>query len=52
MGNYRNFKLAVYFVAGGVEHAEKDRLEQDLAFSTYWREWVFAEWVNVNGPLK
>ena len=32
MGNYRNFKLAAYFVAGGVKAATRDRLEKDLAF--------------------
>ena len=32
MGNYRNFKLVVYFVAGGVKRATREQLEQDLAF--------------------
>ena len=32
MGNYRNFKLVVYFVAGGVQHATQEKLEEDLAF--------------------
>ncbi len=32
MGNYRNFKLATYFVAGGVQHATREQLEKDLAF--------------------
>ncbi len=32
MGNYRNFKLAAYFVAGGVQHAAREQLEKDLAF--------------------
>lgn len=34
MGNYRNFKLAVYFVAGGVERADRAKLEKDLDFFT------------------
>ncbi len=32
MGNYRNFKLVAYFVAGGVQHATREQLEKDLAF--------------------
>ena len=32
MGNYRNFKLVTYFVAGGVRNARRDQLEKDLAF--------------------
>ncbi|MBQ8202022.1 MAG: permease [Clostridia bacterium] len=32
MGNYRNFKLVVYFVAGGVKRATREQLEKDLAF--------------------
>ena len=32
MGNYRNFKLVVYFVAGGVKHATREQLERDLDF--------------------
>ncbi len=32
MGNYRNFKLVAYFVAGGVEHTDREKLEKDLAF--------------------
>ncbi len=32
MGNYRNFKLVVYFVAGGVKRATREQLERDLAF--------------------
>ena len=32
MGNYRNFKLVVYFVAHATAHAERERLEKDLAF--------------------
>ncbi len=32
MGNYRNFTLATYFVAQGTARAERDRLENDLAF--------------------
>lgn len=32
MGNYRNFKLVAYFVAGGVKVATRDQLEKDLAF--------------------
>ena len=32
MGNYRNFKLVVYFVAGGVQHTTQEELEKDLAF--------------------
>ncbi len=32
MGNYRNFKLVTYFVAGGVQHAAREQLEKDLAF--------------------
>ena len=32
MGNYRNFKLVYYFVAQGTARAEKEKLEQDIAF--------------------
>lgn len=32
MGNYRNFKLVTYFVAGGVKRATREQLEKDLAF--------------------
>lgn len=32
MGNYRNFKLVTYFVAGGVKNATRETLEADLAF--------------------
>lgn len=32
MGHYRNFELATYFVAHGTEHAERERLEKDIAF--------------------
>ena len=32
MGNYRNFKLVYYFVAQGTAVAEKEKLEQDIAF--------------------
>ena len=32
MGNYRNFKLVVYFVAHATAHVERERLEKDLAF--------------------
>ncbi len=32
MGNYRNFKLVTYFVAGGVRNASREQLEADLAF--------------------
>ena len=32
MGNYRNFKLVVYFVAGGVKNTTREQLEKDLAF--------------------
>ena len=32
MGNYRNFKLVAYFVAGGVQKATREQLEKDLAF--------------------
>ncbi len=32
MGNYRNFKLVTYFVAGGVKRADREQLEKDLAF--------------------
>ncbi len=32
MSNYRNFRLATYFVAQGAARAEKERLEKDLAF--------------------
>ena len=32
MGNYRNFKLVVYFVAGGVTKTTREQLEQDLSF--------------------
>ena len=32
MGNYRNFKLVVYFVAGGVKRATREQLERDLSF--------------------
>ncbi len=32
MGNYRNFELAVYFVAGGTARVEREALERDLAF--------------------
>ena len=32
MGNYRNFKLVVYFVAGGVRSATREQLERDLDF--------------------
>ena len=32
MGNYRNFKLVAYFVAGGVKQATREQLEKDLAF--------------------
>ena len=32
MGNYRNFTLAIYFVAQGTARAEEEQLEKDLAF--------------------
>jgi len=32
MGNYRNFKLVVYFVAGGTQNTTREKLEADLAF--------------------
>jgi len=32
MGNYRNFKLTTYFVAGGVRNTTREQLEKDLAF--------------------
>ncbi|MBQ6399289.1 MAG: permease [Clostridia bacterium] len=32
MGNYRNFKLVYYFVAGGTARAERASLEKDIAF--------------------
>lgn len=32
MGNYRNFKLVAYFVAGGVRNATREQLEKDLGF--------------------
>ncbi len=32
MGNYRNFKLVTYFVAGGVTQTNREQLEKDLAF--------------------
>ena len=32
MGNYRNFKLTTYFVAGGVQNTSREQLEKDLAF--------------------
>ena len=32
MGNYRNFKLVAYFVAGGVQRTTREQLEKDLAF--------------------
>ncbi len=32
MGNYRNFRLATYFVAQGTAEAEKEQLEKDIAF--------------------
>lgn len=32
MGNYRNFELAVYFVAAGTAKAERETLERELAF--------------------
>ena len=32
MGNYRNFKLVAYFVAGGVRETTREQLEKDLAF--------------------
>ena len=32
MGNYRNFKLVAYFVAGGVQNTTREQLEKDLAF--------------------
>lgn len=32
MGNYRNFKLVTYFVAGGVKRTTREQLEKDLAF--------------------
>lgn len=32
MGNYRNFDLVVYFIAGGVVHATKDQLQKDIDF--------------------
>lgn len=32
MGHYRNFNLAVYFVAQGTKSATKEQLENDLDF--------------------
>ena len=32
MGNYRNFKLATYFVAQAAAHADREQLEKDLRF--------------------
>lgn len=32
MGNYRNFKLVTYFVAGGVKNTTREQMEKDLAF--------------------
>ncbi len=32
MGNYRNFTLVYYFVAQGTAHAEREKLEKDIAF--------------------
>lgn len=32
MGNYRNFKLAVYFVAQGTQTETREKLEKELAF--------------------
>ena len=32
MGNYRNFKLVVYFVAQGTAHETRENLEKELAF--------------------
>lgn len=32
MGNYKNFELVVYFVAGGVINAQEQKLESDIAF--------------------
>ena len=32
MANYRNFKLAYYFVAQGTARAERDKLEKDIRF--------------------
>ncbi len=32
MGNYRNFDLVVYFVAGGVVHATREGLQKDIDF--------------------
>lgn len=32
MGNYRNFELAVYFVAFGTKHADEKQLKRELAF--------------------
>lgn len=32
MGNYKNFELVVYFVAGGVTSVEEQKLESDIAF--------------------
>lgn len=32
MGNYRNFELTTYFVAGGTARAKKEQLEKDIAW--------------------
>ncbi len=32
MANYRNFKLATYFVAHGTQHTTEEKLNEDLAF--------------------
>lgn len=32
MGNYRNFKLVVYFVAHGTQNETREKLEEELAF--------------------
>ena len=32
MGNYRNFELTTYFVAGGTVKADKEKLKKDIAW--------------------
>ena len=32
MGNYKNFDLVVYFIAGGVANATRDKLQTDIDF--------------------
>lgn len=32
MGNYKNFDLVVYFIAGGVAYATREKLQQDIDF--------------------